>query len=64
MIVRMMKEKAGNSSQTEGVGEAKTMAFHLHGEDVEEEVVVDQHGPFQIGIGYPGSEDGTPDGRF
>jgi hypothetical protein len=33
------------------------MAFDLCGENVEEEVVVDQQGPLQIGIRYPRPED-------
>jgi hypothetical protein len=40
------------------------MAFDFRREDVEEEVVVDEHGSFQIGIGYSGSEDRTPHGRI
>ena len=39
------KDKAGNASQTERVRKAKAMRFHLHGEDVKEEVVIHQHGP-------------------
>jgi len=35
------EEQARNSSETEGIGESKTMAFHLGWEDMEEEVVID-----------------------
>ena len=58
------EEKARNSSETEGIGESKTMALHLRGKDMEEEVVIDHHGAFQIGIRYSGSEDGSPNGRI
>lgn len=58
------KKEAGNASETECIGESETMAFHLHREDMEEEVVIDEHGSFQIGIGYSGSEDRTPHRRI
>ncbi len=35
------EEKAGNSSEAEGIGESETMAFHLGWEDMEEKVVID-----------------------
>ena len=56
------EEKAGDSAEAEGIGELKAMALHLHREDVEEEVIVDQHGPFEVGIGQSRSEDRPPDG--
>jgi hypothetical protein len=40
------EEKAGDSSEAEGIGELKTMAFHLGREDMEEEVVKDDHRSF------------------
>jgi hypothetical protein len=40
------EEKAGDSSEAEGIGELKTMAFHLSREDMEEEVVKDDHRAF------------------
>jgi hypothetical protein len=58
------KKETGNTSQAERVGELKAMTLDLCREDVEEEVVVDEHGSFQIGIGYSGSEDRTPHGRI
>ena len=54
------EEEAGDSSQTEGIGESKTMAFHLRWEDMEEKIVKDYHGSFQIGIRNSGSKDRTP----
>jgi hypothetical protein len=54
------EKKARNSSETESIGESKTMALHLSREDMEEEVLIDHHRAFQIGIRYSGSEDGTP----
>jgi hypothetical protein len=58
------EEKAGNSSETEGIGESKTMAFHLRWKDVEEEVVIHYHGSFQIGIRYSSSKNGFPNCRI
>ena len=54
------EEKAGDPSQTERIGESKAVAFDLRWEDMKKEVVIDEHGPFQIGIRYSGSEDRTP----
>jgi FKBP-type peptidyl-prolyl cis-trans isomerase len=54
------EEEAGDSSETEGIGESKTVAFHLGREDMEKEVVIHYHGSFQIGIRYSSSEDGSP----
>jgi hypothetical protein len=54
------EEEKGDSSQAERISESKAMAFDLCREDVEKEVVVDQHGSFQIGIRYSSSEDGSP----
>jgi len=58
------EEKARNSSETEGIGESKAMALHLRGKDMKEEVVIDYHGSFQIGIRYSGSENGSPKSRI
>ena len=58
------EEKARNASEAEGIGELEAMAFHLRREDMEEEVVVHHHGSFQIGIRYPGPENGSPNGRI
>ncbi len=58
------EEEKGDASQAEGIGKAKAMAFHLRREDMKEEVMIDHHGPFQIGIGYPRSEDRAPYRRF
>jgi len=51
------EEETGNPPQAERIGELKAMAFDLCRENVEEEVVVDQQGPLQIGIRYPRPED-------
>jgi hypothetical protein len=53
------KEK-GDSSQAECIRETDAVAFDFCRKDMKEEVVIDEHGPLQIGIGYPGSEDRTP----
>ncbi len=58
------EEKAGNSSEAEGIGESKAMALHLCGKDMKEEVVIDYHGSLQVRIRYPGSENGSPDRRL
>ncbi len=58
------EEKAGDSSEAEGIGESKTMAFHLGWEDMEKEVVIDKHGSFQIGVRYSSSENGFPNCRI
>jgi hypothetical protein len=58
------KEEAGDPSETEGVGETEAVPFYLRRENMEKEVVIDHHGPFQIGIRYSGSEDGTPHCRI
>ena len=58
------EEEKGDSSQTEGIRETEAMALHLRWEDVEEKVVEHEHGSFQIGIGYSGSEDRTPHRRI
>ena len=58
------KKEAGNTSQTEGIGESKAMALHLRGKDMEEEVVIHHHGSLQVRIWYSGSEDGSPDRRL
>jgi len=54
------KKKAGNPSQAECERELEAMTFHLHWENVKEETVIHQHGPFQKGIRNSGPEDGTP----
>ena len=58
------EEKTRNSSEAKGIRESKPMAFHFHREDVKEEVMIHQHGPFQIRIGYSGSENGAPKCRI
>jgi hypothetical protein len=58
------EEKAGNSAEAERIGESKTMALHLRGKDMEEEVVIHHHGSLQVRIRYSGSEDGSPESRF
>jgi hypothetical protein len=58
------KEETGNASQAERIGELKAMAFDLCRENVEEEVVVDQQGPLQIGIRHSSSEDRAPQCRI
>jgi hypothetical protein len=58
------EKEAGNASQTERIGEPEAMAFDFCRKDMEEEVVIDEHGPLQIGIRYSGSEDRTPDRRI
>jgi hypothetical protein len=58
------EEKARNSSEAEGIRELKSMAFHLCGKEMEEEIVIHHHRPFQIRIRYSGSEDGAPYSRF
>jgi hypothetical protein len=58
------KEKAGNPSKTEGIGESEAVPFYLCRENMEKEVVIDHHGPFQIGIRYSGSENRTPHCRI
>jgi len=54
------EEETGNPPEAKGIGESETMTLHLHREDMKEEVVIDEHGPLQIGIGYSCSEDRTP----
>jgi hypothetical protein len=39
------EEEEGNSSQAEGIGEPKAVAFDFCGKDMKEEVVIDEHGP-------------------
>jgi hypothetical protein len=58
------EKETRNASQTECIGEPKAVAFDFCGKDMKEEVVVDEHGSLQIGVRYPGSEDGMPDGRI
>ena len=57
------KKQARDPSQTEGIRKLEPVAFHLCREDVEEEVIENHHGPFQIGIRKSRSEDGSPDER-
>ena len=40
------EEEARNPSQTEGIGEVETVAFHLHREDVKKEILIHDHGTF------------------
>jgi len=56
------EEETRNAPQTEGIGESKAMAFDLHREDMEKEVVEHEHGPFQVGVRYSSSKNGTPYG--
>jgi hypothetical protein len=58
------EKETRNASETERIGEPKAVAFDFCGEDMEEEVVIDEHGSLQIGVRYPGSEDRTPYGRL
>jgi hypothetical protein len=58
------EEEKGDSSQTEGIRETEAVTFYLRREDMKEEVVIDEHGALQIGIGYSGSEDRTPHRRI
>ena len=58
------EEETRDSAQAEGVGEFEAVGFDLCREDVEEEVIVDQQGPLQIRIRYPGPEDGVPKCRI
>ena len=58
------EEQTGDSAQAERVRESKAVAFYLRREDMEEEVVIDEHGTLQIRIGDSGSENGTPYGRI
>ncbi len=58
------EEEKGNTSHAEGIRETEAVTFDLRREDMKEEVVIDEHGPLQIGIGYSGSEDRTPHGRI
>ncbi len=54
------EEEAGDPTEAKSIGESKTMPFYLGGKDMQKEIVVDEHGPFQIGIGYSGPEDRAP----
>jgi hypothetical protein len=58
------EEETGDPSQAERVGELKAMALDLCRKDVEEEVMIDEHGAFQIGIRYSCPEDRTPHHRI
>ena len=58
------EEETRDSAQAEGIGEFEAVAFDLCRENVEEEVIVDQQGPLQIRIRYPGPEDGAPECRI
>ncbi len=40
------------------------MTFHLHREDMEEEVIIHEQGSLEIRIRHAGSEDRTPDRRL
>ena len=54
------EEEARDSPQAEGIGESEAMPFDLSRENMKEEVVVDEHGSFQICVWYSGPEDRTP----
>jgi hypothetical protein len=58
------EEETRNSPQAERIGEFEAMAFDLSRENMEEEVVINQHGPLQIRIGHSSSEDRTPHCRI
>jgi hypothetical protein len=58
------KEETGNPSQAECIRETEAVTFYLGGENMEEKVVIDQQGTFQVGIRYSSSEDRTPDRRI
>ncbi len=58
------EKETRDSPQAECIGESEAMAFDLSRENMEEEVVVDQQGPLQIRIRYPGPEDGAPKCRI
>lgn len=58
------EKEAGDASETKGISELKTVAFDLCRKDMEEEVMIDEHGAFQVGIGDSGSENRTPHCRF
>jgi hypothetical protein len=58
------EKEARDSSEAEGVRELKAVPLYLRGEDMEEKVVIDQQGSFQIRIRYSGPEDGTPWSRI
>ncbi len=46
--------------QAERIRETEAVTFYLRREDVEEKVIIDQKGTFQIGIRHSSSEDRTP----
>jgi len=58
------EEETGDPSETERITEFETVSLHLRREDMEEEVIVDQQRPFEIGVRYSSPEDGTPDDRL
>jgi hypothetical protein len=58
------EKEAGDPSQAECVRKAEAVTLNLGWENMEEKVVVDQQGTFQISIGHPGSEDRPPHCRI
>ena len=58
------EKETGDPSQAEGIRETETVTFYLGREDMEEKVVIDQQGTFQISIGHSSSEDRAPHRRI
>lgn len=58
------EEEARDPPEAERIGESKAMAFYPHRKDVEEKVVIHEHGALQIRIRYSSSENGTPHCRI
>jgi hypothetical protein len=58
------EEETGNPSQAECIRETQAVTFYLGREDMEEKVVIDQQGTFQVGIRHSGPEDRAPDRRI
>jgi len=57
------EEQTGDPSQAECIRETEAVTFYLGREDMEEKVVIDQQGAFQVRIRYSSSEDRTPHRR-
>jgi hypothetical protein len=58
------EKKAGDSSKAECITEIEAVPLYLRREEMEEEVVANQQGSFQIRIRYSGPENGTPYSRI
>jgi hypothetical protein len=58
------EEETGDPSQAECIRETETVALYLRRKNMEEEVVIDQQGAFQVSIRYSSSEDRTPHRRI